>query len=269
MFGAGRLSLRGHGTSRQHDARRSLTRYVGTPFRRTLQILSISRRVRRVELRAEDDDQVHAFPAHLAATRLVGNPDATVTRLTPARNTRQQKVLRLRWDRVDLVGSTLTVDNNRVVTRAGMVEGTPKSDAGLRRISVDHGTRDALAQLRAAQERAAESIGCSPFPYVATQFDGVQIHPHVSATPEPSAGRSRSATGQPARTAAHEHHSSTQSRNPGACHLPASRALQGLHDAEHLRTAHSVSGRHGSRDHRQAALRTGAGSHRIVTEVPE
>jgi len=44
---------------------------------------------------------------------------------------------------------------------------------------VDHGTRDALAQLRDAQERAAEIIGCSPVPYVTTQLDGVQIHPRA------------------------------------------------------------------------------------------
>jgi len=136
-------------------------------------------KVRRVEPRAWDADQVHTFLAHLAATRPVGDPDATVWRLTLATGMRRGEVLGLRWDRVDLVGCTLTVDNNRVVTRAGMVEGTPKSDAGLRRISLDHGTRDALAQLRDAQEKAAEIIGCSPFPYVATQLDGVQIHPRA------------------------------------------------------------------------------------------
>ena len=122
---------------------------------------------------------MHTFLAYLSATRPVGDPDATVWRLMLATGMRRGEVLGLRWDRVDLVGSTLTVDNSRVVTREGVIDTTPKSDAGLRRVSLDAGTRDALAQLRDAQEAAAQIIGCSPFPYVATQLDGVQIHPRA------------------------------------------------------------------------------------------
>lgn len=136
-------------------------------------------KVRRVEPRAWGGDQMHTFLAYLSATRPVGDPDATVWRLMLATGMRRGEVLGLRWDRVDLVGSTLTVDNSRVVTRAGVIDTTPKSDAGLRRVSLDAGTRDALAQLRDAQEGAAQIIGCSPFPYVATQLDGVQIHPRA------------------------------------------------------------------------------------------
>ena len=122
---------------------------------------------------------MQTFLAHLAATRPVGDPDATAWRLMLATGMRRGEILGLRWDRVDLVGSSLVVDNTRVITRAGVIDTTPKSEAGHRRIRLDPATVDSLAHLRDAQEASADILGAWPSPYVATQLDGVPIHPRA------------------------------------------------------------------------------------------
>ena len=136
-------------------------------------------KVRRTEPQAWDSDQMQTFLAHLAATRPVGDPDATAWRLMLATGMRRGEILGLRWDRVDLVGSSLVVDNTRVMTRAGVIDTTPKSEAGHRRIRLDAATVDSLAHLRDAQEASADILGAWPSPYVATQLDGVPIHPRA------------------------------------------------------------------------------------------
>lgn len=134
-------------------------------------------KVRRTEPKAWDDDQMQTFLAHLAATREPGDPDATLWRLMLATGLRRGEALGLRWDRVDLVVGSIVVDNARVVTEGGVIDDTPKSEAGRRRVMLDPGTVDALAQLRERQEQAAEMIGAWTSPYVATQFDGEPMHP--------------------------------------------------------------------------------------------
>jgi len=92
------------------------------------------------------------------------------------------------------VGSCLVVDDTRVITRAGLIDTAPKSEAGHRRIRLDAATVDSLAHLRDAQEASANLLGAWPSPYVATQLDGEPIHPRAFLR---RLNRAQDATGLP------------------------------------------------------------------------
>ena len=92
------------------------------------------------------------------------------------------------------MSSCLAVDNTRVITRAGVIDTAPKSEAEHRRIRLDAATVDSLALLRDAQEASADLLGAWPSPYVATQSDGEPIHPRAFLR---RLNRAQDATGLP------------------------------------------------------------------------
>jgi integrase len=105
--------------------------------------------------------------------------DYTLIRVALATGLRRGELCGLRWRDVDLVERRLTVRSNRVVVDGQVVETDPKTRSGLRAVTFDADTGDALGRLRNALEAACDASG-SPLTdndYVATRLDGQPIHP--------------------------------------------------------------------------------------------
>ena len=91
---------------------------------------------------------------------------------------RRGEVLGLRWEKVDLVSSTVTIDETRVLTRGrGVIVSSPKTKAGIRSLVIDPYTRDTLALLKDKQEVTARRFGFRVPDLVASDLDGKAIHP--------------------------------------------------------------------------------------------
>lgn len=101
-------------------------------------------------------EQVAAFLSHVNAN---GDPLAAIWRLLLVTGMRRGELLGLRWQDIDLVEGTVTVVQTRVVAGSRVIVSTPKSKAGNRTISIDPGTVTQLAELKNAQEAAAQRFG--------------------------------------------------------------------------------------------------------------
>ena len=93
---------------------------------------------------------------------------------------RRGEMAGLRWSDVNLLDSSITIRQTRVVTdQAGVVVTTPKTKAGERRIDIDSTTRDILAGFLTEQERCADALNAPRFALVATDPDGQPISPRT------------------------------------------------------------------------------------------
>jgi integrase len=102
-----------------------------------------------------------------------------VWRLMFAIGLRRGEVCGMRWSDVDLMGKRVTVRTTRLEMLGEVYEETPKSRAGKRTVTIDTDTVVALAQMKNAQERAADIIGGWTSEYVATELDGMPIKPEA------------------------------------------------------------------------------------------
>ena len=102
-----------------------------------------------------------------------------VWRLMFAIGLRRGEVCGMRWSDVDLMGKRVTVRTTRLEMLGEVYEETPKSRAGKRTVTIDTDTVVALAQMKNAQERAADIIGGWSSEYVATELDGKPIKPEA------------------------------------------------------------------------------------------
>ena len=126
---------------------------------------------------AEMGQLLHYLTQH--ADPSVSVIDYTLIRVALATGLRRGELCGLRWRDVDLVERRLTVRSNRVVIGGQVVETDPKTRSGLRAVTFDADTGDALGRLRNALEAACDASG-SPLTdndYVATRLDGQPIHP--------------------------------------------------------------------------------------------
>ena len=99
--------------------------------------------VRRGELRAWDSDQIGRFLGHVESDRL-----GPLWRFLIATGVRRGEALGLRWSDVDLDTATVMIRRQRVVVGGHVVEGAPKTKAGLRTIAIDAATATTLRSWR-------------------------------------------------------------------------------------------------------------------------
>jgi len=110
----------------------------------------------RKEPRAWSPEQIAQFLRH---AQMTADPLAAVWRLLLCTGMRRGELLGLRWSDIDLVESTVTVRQARVVAGSKVITTTPKSRAGNRTFSIDPGTVIQLAELKNAHEAQAELFG--------------------------------------------------------------------------------------------------------------
>jgi integrase len=105
--------------------------------------------------------------------------DYALIRVALATGLRRGELCGLRWADVDLVERRLTVRRNRIVVGGVVHETDPKTRSGLRTVTFDADTGDALGRLRNALEAAFDRSGnpLTDGDYVATRLDGQPVHP--------------------------------------------------------------------------------------------
>lgn len=139
----------------------------------------------RVDLPRWDRPQIRAWDREELVSFLAwswGNDDSMfpIWFLLFSTGMRRGEILGLRWVDVDLVASTVRVQQTRVVAESrGVIVSSPKSRAGSRRIEIDASVRDALAILKDRQEVAAERLGFPEPTLVACDLDGRPISPQA------------------------------------------------------------------------------------------
>lgn len=129
----------------------------------------------RPEMETYDEAQVATFLREAARD---GDPLAALWHVMFATGIRRGEMMGLRWQDVDLVAGTISIVQTRV--ESGTVHrSTPKTPAARRRITLDTGTVVALANLKNAQEDAADRLGGWSSDLVATDLDGTPILPRT------------------------------------------------------------------------------------------
>lgn len=131
-------------------------------------------RYERPHVVAWDSEQSARFLAHSEA---VGDPLHVLWRLLLVTGLRRGELLGLRWQDVDLVLGTVTVEQSRVRVDHRVVVSTPKTRAGRRTVSIDPTTVTLLAQLRNAQEATADLLGRWGTDLVAASATGQPLDP--------------------------------------------------------------------------------------------
>lgn len=132
---------------------------------------------RRPELQVFDTDEHRQFLFTLFAN---GDPMFPIWLLMLSTGMRRGEMAGLRWSDVNLLDSSVTIRQTRVLADgAGIVATTPKTKAGERRIDIDSTTRDILAGFMAEQERWADALNAPRFDLVATDPDGRPINPRT------------------------------------------------------------------------------------------
>lgn len=131
-------------------------------------------RYERPAVVAWDSDQAARFLAHADAS---GDPLYVLWRLLLVTGLRRGELLGLRWQDVDLVLGTITVNQARVHVDRRVVISTPKTRAGRRTVSIDTTTVTLLAQLRNAQDDAAARLGRWCTDLVAVSLAGKPFDP--------------------------------------------------------------------------------------------
>lgn len=139
----------------------------------------------RVDLPRWDRPQVRAWDRRQVASFLawsMSNDDSMfpIWFLLFSTGMRRGEILGLRWVDVDLVGSTVRIQQTRVVAESrGVIVSSPKSRAGSRVTTIDASVRDALAMLKDRQEAAAERLRLAEPTLVACDLDGRPISPQA------------------------------------------------------------------------------------------
>lgn len=128
----------------------------------------------RPDLHVWDSAQVGQFLHHCAT---VGDPHLAVWRLILATGMRRGEICGLRWQDVDLVDGTVTIAQTRVRGTDTFIVSTPKTRAGRRTVAIDAQTVTELARLRNTLDAVAERYSVAPFAMVATDLDGMPVHP--------------------------------------------------------------------------------------------
>lgn len=92
---------------------------------------------------------------------------------------RRGELCGLAWDAVDLASRTLRVERTRVQAKGGIVESKPKTDSGIRTVTLDDAAIGALLawRLRQEAERAEWGEAWQHTGYVFTMEDGTPVKP--------------------------------------------------------------------------------------------
>ena len=133
-------------------------------------------RYERRELQRWEPYQIGQFLRHRADN---GDYLYAVWRLMFAIGLRRGEVLGLRWSDIDMLDKRITVRNTRLDVGGRIYEETPKSRAAKRTVQLDSETIVALAMMRNAQDKAAETLGAWVSEYVVTDLDGHPIKPQT------------------------------------------------------------------------------------------
>ncbi|HZD66692.1 MAG TPA: tyrosine-type recombinase/integrase [Acidimicrobiales bacterium] len=104
-------------------------------------------------VRSPDPEEVLAL---LDAARYADPQVATLIRLATATGMRRGEACALRWADIDRDGGTIMVDEGAVGTAEGMVTRSPKTRPSTRRVAVDAGTLEQVAELRSHQQHLAD-----------------------------------------------------------------------------------------------------------------
>jgi len=128
----------------------------------------------RPDLVVWDGAQIGQFLNYCSS---IDDPLLAVWRLVLATGMRRGEVCGLRWSDVDFVAGTVTIAQTRVKAGNAFVMATPKTKSSRRTVAIDAGTVTALAILRNALDAAAENYDAAPFEMVATNLDGIAVHP--------------------------------------------------------------------------------------------
>ncbi len=130
----------------------------------------------RPQPRAWDADQLRRFLAATATDRL-----APLWRLVAMTGCRRGEALGLRWKDVDLDAGVATIAWQRTIAGGKVVEGVPKTNAGVRSVALDAGTVRSLRAWRAQQnaERLAMGGGWPHNDLVFTHADGTGLWPQT------------------------------------------------------------------------------------------
>lgn len=133
--------------------------------------------VNRGELRAWDTDQIGRFLGHVESDRL-----GPLWRFVVATGVRRGEALGLRWSDVDLDARSVSIRRSRVVAGGRVVEGQPKTKAGVRTIATDAATTTVLRSWKAAQSSERLLMGAgwgNAVDLVFTQPDGTPLYPQT------------------------------------------------------------------------------------------
>lgn len=107
---------------------------------------------------------------------------ASLWRLLATTGMRRGELLGLRWQDVDLDTGTVTVRHTMTMVAGRPAVGTPKTNAGVRRIALDTGTTSALRGWRKQQNADRLLMGSGwqdTLGLICTEADGTPIHPQV------------------------------------------------------------------------------------------
>jgi integrase len=113
---------------------------------------------RSEEVRSPDLDEVRAL---LTAAEEGDQRIVTFLRLLAATGLRRGEACALRWNDIDADRHLITVDENVIGAKGGVVVKGPKTRASVRRVACDEHTMAVLASLREEQERMATACGKS------------------------------------------------------------------------------------------------------------
>lgn len=129
------------------------------------------------ELGVWTGEQMRRFVDHLAADRLVA-----VWRLLLTTGMRRGELLGTRWRDLHITAGRLTIRQTMTMVDGQPEQGTPKSTAGGRTISIDAGTMAALRQWKRQQAAERLAIGGAwrgDADLIVTETDGAPVHPQM------------------------------------------------------------------------------------------
>jgi len=95
---------------------------------------------------------------------------------------RRGEIAGLRWKDINFSARTITIKNNRVHAKRGVVQKAPKTKAGKRTISVGSEVISALRDARQDYNAAATAPGFQNLGYVVCKEDGTPYHPDSLTT---------------------------------------------------------------------------------------
>jgi integrase len=124
-------------------------------------------------------EEARTFLASVAEDRLLA-----AWSLLLGRGLRRGELAGLRWDSVDLDGSSLQITRARVLVNGNPIDTTPKTEAGKRRIPLDDFLVSRLRSHRSQQaaERLAAGPAWSDESYVFADQLGAPLHPEYIST---------------------------------------------------------------------------------------